>query len=235
MARYARSGARRGKYKGMALFGGILLMFAVIGVIATSIWSFNRVTDIVTDDTALRELDTLLEPVVMLDPEPFDSVDKIPNEVILESSVWAATLSDRDGTKYKTDEAGRMLIPEAEVTAQANRLFAAGTEFTLESFGSEESTVQYDEDAKTFHVPIMGLDAYTPYVTKLRKKRSVTIATVGYIPSGESWAQDKDGNLIPPIPSKYMIYELEGRRGSYRIMAVKEAPQEDLLTSTPKK
>jgi len=237
MGKYNRKGRKRGKRRGMALFGGGLLLLAAVGLVWIVSSGVRGVTNMVSDDSLRLELDAFLEPVVLVDPDPFDSPDKIPNNIILESAVWAALFkNNEEGIIYTMDDDDRLMVPEADVTAQAARLFAPGYQLKMESFGAGDTVIEYDAPTKSFFIPGRGLNGFTPHVTEIKeeksffffsKKGAVTTATVGYLSAGDFWTQDKTGNTVQPDPSKYYLYELEGKRGAYLIRAVKELPQEE--------
>ena len=144
----------------------------------------------------------------MQDPLPFSKIEEAEPRFLLQSSIWDALYSDTDGTKFQMDDNGKLIVPVADIEASKVKLFGPNVTLTYESIGEGETTFEYYSDENTYHIPVYGIDAYTPYVVDGEKKGNTMILTVGYVPAGEYWTQDKDGNKIPPQPSRYMEYTM---------------------------
>lgn len=118
-------------------------------------------------------------------------------------------LGERRGS-YEFDEYGRMVIPAADVDAQAVSLFGQNIKLEHMTIGDMENAYQYDSDIASYHVPIIAMTGFaTPSVEKIVMKQDSCQLTVGYVPPTTvlSINYDSKGNL-EETPSKYMLYEL---------------------------
>ena len=202
----------------LALLGAIFLVtLGVKGVL----W--------LTDDSDERlEYQKYLEPVVMLDPVPFDDAGKASEEFLLQSSMWAV-LKNEDTSRYATDDAGNVLLPAADLDLYGAKLFGTHVKLKHQSFGSDLLFV-YDEEKQVYRLPAAGMMGYyTPYVAKMKKSGDVIRLTVGYVPSGSTWTGDAKGNVYAPEDDKTMIYVLQKDGKSYYIHAIKEAEDDEKL------
>ena len=220
--KYSGKTQLRGGHKAQALIGLIIIALAVVGIIAVASFSVDVVGKLTNDEKKLREYDGFLEPIVIQDPLPFDSIETAEPEMLLKSAIWSALIKNKETDAYITDESGKMVVPIADIEQDAKRLFGPGIQLKYESFGTEDATFEYHDDDKSFHVPIFGVNSYSVYVESAKQKGDKITLKVGYVASySDKWRQDKDGNTIPPEPSKYMEYELKQAGKSYYVTAVR--------------
>ena len=220
--KYSGKTQLRGGHKAQALIGLIIIALAVVGIVAIASFSAGVVGKLTNNDKKLREYDAFLEPIVIQDPLPFDSIETAEPEMLLKSAIWSALIKNKETDAYITDEVGKMVVPVADIEQDAKRLFGAAIQLKYESFGTEDATFEYHDDDRSFHVPIFGVNSYSVYVESANKKGDIITLKVGYVASySDKWRQDKDGNTIPPEPSKYMEYDLRQDGKSYYVTAVR--------------
>lgn len=227
----------RKKRRSWAFPLGLLVVILVIaGVIAIVGAGVNGVRDAVEkrETTMKAEYQKFISPVVMNDPSPFDDLSQANIGQLMEAAVWSLLRNDPKPDQYPYEEGGYMVVPQADVEKEFERLF--GTEVkpqnaTIAGYGYE---FPYDAATKTYHIPVTGLDQlYTAQIYDVEKKGATTYLTVGYIAGGQ-WAQDADGKIVAPEPDKYMKITLRERGESYYISAIQATdPPETAPTKEP--
>ena len=166
----------------------------------------------------------------MNDPDAFDDITKANPSQLIDISIWSILKSDLAPDKYEYGDGG-MIIPEADVTAEFERLF--GTEIrpthtSIEGYGYEFT---YDATKQTYTIPLTGVvPTYTPRVVDRQKSSNAIVLTVGYV-GGDQWAQDKEGNLVAPEPDKYMKVTLREKDGAYYIGALQNTAAPEIATT----
>lgn len=212
--------------RGTMVLGAAFLLFALIGVITVITLLVGWIGRLLDNPTQKQELASFIRPVAMFDPVPFTSIDQADMNMVLQSSIWSALLTDGRQDKYSYDDMGRLILPATDVDAACARLFGPNIELTHTTFGDLEMTYLYDSDLKSYLVPVSGfLAAYTPQVVEIENEGDTLVLTVGYLPSGTMWSADLNGNVYEPDPDKYMLYILqETENGSYYISSIQDVP-----------
>lgn len=169
--------------------GMLVLCLALVGLIFIGTQAYHYIYARVTDDSAERAYDTYLTPVVMLDPEPFESIDAANKEMVLQAAVWK-TVFENATTTTDYDENARMVFSGELVRSNAVKLFGVNciltpTDIYLPGSGKEEgtpeATISYDEATDTYHVPLIGnVGTYQPYTVSARNKGDVSTLRVAY-------------------------------------------------------
>lgn len=221
----------RRKNKFAAPIGGVFILLAVIGLISIIASSVKLTGKILDNSGQIAEFENKIKPVLMFDPVPFDDIANVDNESLLQSSVWSA-LMNGDKNSFTYSDNGMLLLPSSDVDVACAKLFGSTPKLEHKTFGDYEMTYYYDEDTKTYHIPVMVQVAfYTPQVEKISQKGDKVSLVVGYLPPGNVWSTDITGNKYNPTPDKYMLYELVEEKGEYHITAIKDPPEE--YNSTP--
>ena len=223
--------------KGTArLAGYTILGLAVLGV-AFLVFLGTKGGQFLLDDSDKRlEYQKFIEPVVMLDPVPFDSPDQANPDFLLQSAVWAV-LKNEDTSRYATDQTGAVLLPAADVDLYGAKLYGSDIKLEHKSFGDDTMKFQYDTATQCYRLPATGLMGYyTPLVSKMEKRGKIIRLTVGYVAAGSAWTGDADGNIYQPEVDKTMIYTLaKTSDGSYVIHSIAEAAEDEAVKNEQKK
>lgn len=209
--------------------GTLVICLALVGLIFLGIQAYQYIYSRVTDDSAERAYDQYLAPVVMMDPEPFESIDAADKDKILQAAVWKSVFENvSTGTDY--DDSARLVLSGELVRSNAVKLFGVNCilsphDIDLSSSpqgaGLPENTISYDAEADAYHVPVLSnAGTYQPYTLWARTKGDVSTLRVAYcvvldsITSNASAAGDgdaqtyrtTDGTLLSPV--KYLEYEI---------------------------
>ncbi len=182
--------------------GTLVLCLALVGLIFIGIQAYQYIYSRVTDDSTERNYDTYLTPVVMLDPEPFESIDAADKETMLQAAIWKTVFENvANTTDY--DENARMIFPGELVRSNAVKLFGVNciltpTDIYLPGSGKEEGTpegtISYDEATDSYHVPLIGMvGTYQPYTISVRTKGDISTLKVAYCVSAD--------NIVSTIPT----------------------------------
>ncbi len=223
-----KRGARRWAFP----LGLLLAVLAVVGAVTVVVAGVHAVQKAVEKSRNFDDYNRLLTPVVMNDPDAFDDITKANPAQLIDISIWSILKSDLPPDRYEYDDSG-MVIPEADVTAEFQKLF--GTEIqpthaTVEGYGYE---FVYDAAKKTYTIPLTGIvPLYTPRVIARDKSGDTIVLTVGYL-GGDQWAQDGEGNMIAPEPDKYMRVTLREKDDAYYISALQNTSAPETATTAP--
>ena len=216
------------------VIGIVVAVFAVIGVITVIVGSIKAISSSVKDsDNKSDTYKEFIAPVIMNDPDAFDDVINANQSQLISISIWSLLKSDIDPDTFE-DKNGGMLIPVSFVEEEFTKLFgkdAKPEHQTVE--GGQGIQFEYSKKDKAYIVPITGITAlYSPMIADVSEKGSSTILTVGYLAS-EDWRQDKNGDMIPPEPVKYMKIYLRKNDDGYYISSIKQT--DALETATTEK
>lgn len=205
------------------IFGGVVLIFAVIGLIASIIFAANFIGNIASGSKEKEEMAWFISPVVMQDPPPFESPDKATNTTIITAGVWRFIMT-QDTSKYPIDEFNFITVPQSDIEVQIKQLFG-DVQYTHETVGDTELMITYNSETKSYIFPATPhVLPYTPKVEEVKKVEDSYLLTVGYIPPGLAWQGDVTGKKYEPEPEKIMQYTLkENDKGEYQIYAVANA------------
>lgn len=223
-----KRGARRWAFP----LGLLIAALAVVGAVTVIVAGVHAVQKAVEKSRNFDDYNRLLTPVVMNDPDAFDDITKANPAQLIDISIWSILKSDLSPDRYEYDDGG-MVIPEADVTAEFEKLF--GTEIqpthaTVEGYGYE---FVYDAAKQTYTIPLTGIvPTYTPRVVDVDKSSNTIVLTVGYL-GGDQWAQDGEGNMVAPEPDKYMRVTLREKDGAYYISALQNTAATEIATTAP--
>ncbi|MFT8887477.1 MAG: hypothetical protein ABF904_01505 [Ethanoligenens sp.] len=202
----------------MVLTGAAMLFvaFACVGSIG------NRTAVHGTSSASVQGAATLeqyLTPVVAQDPKPFASLAHADREWMFKTAIWFAAQQNR----YAYTSDNRETIPADRVLSVYRTFFGKDAKPQFHTFTVDGVAYVYRADTQVYDVPVTGQkNVYTPHVTRVMRQDTLTVVTVGYIPSA-GWTQRPDGTVVPPAPVKTMRYTLQGDGPAYTILAVQHA------------
>lgn len=223
-----KKGARRWAFP----LGLLIAVLALIGAVTIIVAGVRATRQAVEKSRNFDEYNQLLTPVVMNDPDAFDDITKANPEQLIDIAIWSILKSDLSPDQYEYGDGG-MIIPEADVTAEFQKLFGTEvqpTHASVEGYGYEFT---YDATKQTYTIPLTGIvPTYTPRVVGSEKSGSTIVLTVAYL-GGDQWAQDSEGNMVAPEPDKYMRVTLREKDGAYYISALQNTAAPETATTQP--
>lgn len=213
------SGRRR---KQAAPIGMIFILLAVIGLAAVLIFSIKLTKDFIDNADQKTKFESLILPVLMFDPVPFENANDLEPLVLLQSSMWSALLGEKRGD-YPYDELKLLLVPASDLDVAAAKLFGPDVELEHQSFGNYETSFIYDEETQTYHVPAVAqMGTYSPRIETITKKGDTIQLRVGYIPPTTLWTVEQENEGGEQQPDKTMLYVLTKNKRDYYISAIRD-------------
>ncbi len=212
--------------------GLAVVVLALIGAVTIIVSAINGISTAVKKDSDFSEYNTLLTPVVLIDPDTFDDITKADMNQLIEMSVWSLLKSNISPDTYTTTSGG-LAIPKEDVEKEFVKLF--GTEVkpvhaTAAGYGYE---FVYDATAGTYTIPLTGIvPIYTPMVVGKDETADTVVLTVACL-AGDAWEQGTDGKMIEPAPDKYIKVTLREKNGSYYISAIQNTTTPEVATTVP--
>ena len=213
---------RRRKHSAAVPLGGIFILLALIGLITVVVFGVRTTENLIDNSKKKAEFGNFILPVLMFDPVPFEDPNEMGDLALLRSSIWAAIIENNE--KYAIGDGNMVSVPQSDVDVACAKLF--GDEVTLihQSFEDYLSIYSYNEENKTYYVPVDATILYTPQVEEISRSGNLFELTVGYIAPDNQWMQTVKGEKSEPTPSKYMIYVLEKEDGEYHLTGIKDPP-----------
>ncbi len=204
----------------IAVFGAITIIFAIIGLISTTIFSVNFVRSIFSDEKQIENFENIILPLVILDPAPFDTVENLDMSLQIQASIWS-TLLNENRIKYEDAATGVLTIPVVDIDSYAKKLFGPDTMLSHQSVGDILLSYTYVEESQVYIVPVMGkVQLYTPRVESYTQDGDTFTLNVGYIPPGGVWELNEEGERTEISADKYMTYTLERVEDNYYVTGV---------------
>lgn len=220
---HARSHRRRRRQA----LGLLVALLAVVGIVTLVRLGYGAVARLFDDTEQKQEYESKLEGLVLFDPLPFDGIENLDYLTLREAAIWGTVYNilETQGSfdNYATDpETGELLLPSVDVDAHLAKLLGSSFKLTHKSFDMEDMTIEYDETALCYRIPITGsVGYYRATVTDLFKKSGVLHVTVGYIP-----LQAQEETILSTAsdtPTKYMDYLFTRQGGSWYLTGLTDS------------
>lgn len=217
--------------KRVAVFGTFVLIFAIIGVIATVIGAVRLTANLVDNTAQKNRFKQATFPLVLLDPPAFDSIDKLDSRTVLTAGIWDFIIfAEKD--KYAEDDLRHLTVPAVDIEAHIVKLFGKDAVIEHQEIADSDLQILYDAESKTYSIPSSATPAsYIPDIEQISREGDVYTLKVGYVPIGTVWGSDITGEEYEEEPDKYLTYVLKKTGSdSYIITAVQEY-REDAASS----
>ncbi|MBQ8623128.1 MAG: hypothetical protein IJ424_01965 [Oscillospiraceae bacterium] len=201
------------------IFGFAVMVFAIIGIIATA----NRINDYIaaqSDDTKLiKTFESLVMPLTACDAAVFEDVSALSEDVILTAACWDVILNP---SSTFTLENGYYTVSYLDIDVRIAKLFGTGLTYSHKTVGDSEILFEYNEQTSMYSIPAFP-------------------KTVAYLPVLESYTKTDDGyelkvNYVYPVTTiisnvnsaeKVMIFNVKSKDLGYVITSLKIG---DILT-----
>ena len=212
---------RRSRYA--APIGGVFIILCFVGFFTVAGFCLDLTKSLLDNSRKKQEYASMLLPVVIFDPVPFENPVNIDNASLLQYCIWATAMGEKRD-QYEYDDNNMVVIPASDIDVTALRLFGPEVKLDHRSFGDMENSYLYDEDIRSYHVPIITMTGFaTPKVEEINKTSGDVIQLkMGYVPPTSILDLDAGGRLQDPEPQKYMIYELHRAKSGWYLFAVKD-------------
>ncbi len=195
------------------LFGFAVMIFAIIGIIATA----NRINDYIaaqSDDAKLvSTFESLVMPLTACDAAVFEDVSALSEDVILTSACWDIILHP---SSTFVAENGYYTISYLDLDVRIAKLFGSGLSYTHKTVGDSEILFEFNNDTNMYSIPAFP-------------------KTVAYLPVLESYVKTDEGyelrvnyvypvtTIIPNVDSteKVMIFNVKSKDLGYVITSLR--------------
>ena len=220
--------SKKRKHQYAATIGAVLIGLAIIGAISLCSVLVNLGIRVLDNTRQKEAFEWKIYPLLMLDPAAFEDPNQLEEVFILKTALWSTLLENR--TKYDYDEQGMLLVPASDLDVAAKSLYGDGISLKHQTMAEGyDFFYLYNEETKTYSVPIMGQTAsYVPEVVQITKNGNIYTLIVGYVAPTTLWNVSEDGSS-ESVPDKYLYYDLEKiGNGEFIIKAVRRIPADEL-------
>lgn len=184
--------AQRAKKLFYFLIGFLCVTAALIGFVTIGNLAWGGIRDFASGSDHRTEFQELLEPLVLMDIQMFESVDTLESDQILSAAVWDIIMHSDLGKYEQT--MGVATIPAVDVEHSAAQLFGTGLTFRHGTIGTGDLQFYYNEDLKSYHVPAApSFFSYTPVIESVEKNGAFYTLRVKYEAETPSWQQEVVG------------------------------------------
>ncbi len=183
---------KRQRRRVSAIIGGVTMAFAIIGFIFVIAWFIKGIPTGSNSTNSQTDYAKFILPVVNADPEPFETISSVDNNILVEAAInrltYGEAANDQTYTALEVENETRLLIPAADVEKSGKVLF--GDTFTIDytvMYAIEDEMIYYYSAADDcFHVVTTSGDI-EPEIVKISHigSRTQVLLEVGYISATE--------------------------------------------------
>ena len=207
---------KKGRFKKAfyAVFGVIFALLACVGLVTVIAKSISLIGSYTSGETKKEGFEDIIYPAVIMDIESFNAPTELPSEQIITAAIWSMIMAD-DVTMQYEQTFDVVKIPAADVESYAVKLFGDTLpELTHTTVGPAESRFYYNEETKSYNVPIAPVTyTYSPEIKEAIKNNSEYKVKVDYVDELPSW--------LPKTSSKSVEFTLIEVNGEYQLKAMK--------------
>ena len=202
-----------------AIIGSVTMIFALIGFIWVMKYTLGAISGLGNTDAAKDEYEEFISPVVMSEVVPFETWDTIPQDKLLQCSIFH-TLTEMEADSYNTDDTNKLIIPSNDILDSAQTLFGKDVYMDVNSFNDmDNDDLYYSDTDDCFHVAATGITGPEPDVIAVSKRGNTITLTVGYIE--ETGVADSTDYFL----TREFVLTVDG--DSYYVSAIRDIEQED--------
>lgn len=210
-----------GKFKKRlyVICGVIFTLLAIVGFVSTVENGILYFRNFTAGEVKQDSFKSVIYPAVIMDIESFSSPSELSSEQIISAALWSLVMSADDMDKYeKTFDV--ISVPAVDVEVYAAQLFGDNLpELTHATVGSGELKFYYNEDTKSYNVPVSPISfTYEPDITSVSKNGNIYTLDVDYIKELPAWVKESS-NYEKEI-SKTVEFKLSESNGEYYITSM---------------
>ncbi len=196
----------------MSLFGFFVMVFAVIGIIASVSFTFDYIESR-KDDSALKA--SLLEtiaPLTATDSSIFESPEAISEDMLITCACWDIILTPEE----HEEDGGIYTVSQIDIDKHITSIFGSGLKYTHKTVGDEELAFIYDEETGMYTIPAYPQSpAYIPKLNSYEKTEGgYRLEVAYYLPitnliNGETGAEKIMIYTVKEVPTGLAVTSLE--------------------------
>lgn len=220
----------KGTHKAAFPVGSLIIILAAIGIVTIVVSAVKGIGTAVEKSKHYEEYNTILTPVVLIDPDTFDDITKADMNQLMEITIWSLLKSDIAPDTFENNENG-LVVPKAAVEKEFIELF--GTEITPvhQTIEGYELEFVYDTKTEAYTVPLTGITPiYTPQVVDKTTSSDTVVLTVACL-AGDAWEQGENGDMVAPTPDKYIKITLREQNDNLYISAIQNTTTPEVATT----
>ncbi len=227
-----RARKHKGTHKAAFPVGSLIIILAAIGIVTIVVSAVKGIGTAVEKSKHYEEYNTILTPVVLIDPDTFDDITKADMNQLMEISIWSLLKSDIAPDTFESNESG-LVVPKTAVEEEFVELFGTEVTPTHQTIEGYELEFVYDSKTESYTVPLTGITPiYTPQVVDKTTSSDTVVLTVACL-AGDAWEQGENGDMIAPAPDKYIKITLREQNDNLYISAIQNTTTPEVATTEP--
>lgn len=221
------SRSKRARRRISAFIGAVTILFVLISVVWILKTAVIGLNNIGSTGEKKAEYTQFISPVVINDPEPFESIEGADNQMLLESAIWSVldNADETSGYNYEYDDTGKIVLPAKEVEEAGKKLFGDDVKLNMDVLSETDGNVlyYYDSIEDKFHITTGGIIGPSANITKIAQKSDYVSLIVGYYSQVDMNSASSD----EAEAYKYMEYILSfNEKGEYHIESIRDYVEE---------
>lgn len=211
-----KSSEKRGIF---AILGFFLTVFAVIGLINSSVFAFRFMSDFINGKSMKNELTEIIYPAVLIDVTEFQDISLLSSDQIIAASIWSMLMKPDEMKKYE-ESMGIISVPANDVEEYAQKLFGNNLpQISHSNVGAGDLTFFYNNNIRTYNVPTNPIMfTYVPDITSIKRDNDIFTLEVDYIVETPNWI--KQGKDYQEEIAKTAEFKLQKNDDSYIILSM---------------
>ncbi len=213
---------KRQRRRASAIIGGVTMAFAIIGFIFVVVWFIKGIPSGSNSSGSQTDYAKFILPVVNADPEPFETITSVDNNILVEAAInrltYGEAANDQTYTALEVENETRLLIPAADVEKSGKVLFGStfAIDYTVMYAIEDEMIYYYSAADNCFHVVTTSGDI-EPEIIKISHigSRTQVLLEVGYISATEETMEGSEYYK----EMEYVLNALDD--GSYYVSAIR--------------
>ena len=211
----------KGRFKRnfFAFIGVIMCILSVVGLVFSVRYGIRYFRSFTAGEDQKDGFAEVVYPAVIMDIESFAAPGELSSDQIISAALWSLVMSEEDMAKYSATF-DIISVPAIDVEAYAAKLFGNNLpEIQHATVGSGELKFYYNEDTKSYNVPVNPITfTYRPKISSVSKTDDEYTIVVDYVKELPSWMENSKngGEQI----SKTAEYKLHENNGSYTISSM---------------